>query len=349
MKDWKDISVTRIEPIQRALEILNRSGAKIVLVTDEHQKLIGTITDGDIRRGLLKGIQINQSVDFVMNVKPLSLPENSSRSEIIHLMREKSILQIPLIDTSGKICEVITLDEYLRIEKKENEVLLLAGGLGSRLSSLTANCPKSMLKIGNKPILETIIETFRDQGYHNFCLCVNYLSNVIVDHFKDGSEIGVKIRYIKEEKRLGTAGPLSLHEPINTLPIIVMNADLLTKINFNDLIKFHQSHSNDVTVCLRQYDVQIPFGVVSLENDRIKEIQEKPTKNYFVSSGIYVFKPEVLKYVPGDSFYDMPTFLEDLIKNNRKVGGYPFYDYWIDIGRIDDYEKAHNEFLNFFS
>lgn len=348
MKNWKELHVTANQPILKVLEILNRTGDQFVVVVDENDVLLGSVTDGDIRRGLLAGVQIQDVVLKVMNKNPLCLNENASRAEILLLMREKEIHSVPIVDAQKRVKTIALLHDYLKVDKKENEVILLAGGLGTRLGAMTANCPKSMLKVGEKPILETIIETFKDHGFHNFNLSVNYLSDMIEGHFGDGKTLGVQINYLKEEKRLGTAGPLSLYNSSNNLPLIVMNGDLLTKINFSDLVNYHTNSGNEVTLCLRQYDVQIPYGVVTTSHNEVLTIEEKPTKHFLVSSGIYVFNPDLLKKIPEDSFYDMPTFISRLLEDKHKIGAYPFFEYWIDIGRMDDYEKAHTEFLQIF-
>ena len=223
----------------------------------------------------------------------------------------------------------------------------MAGGLGSRLESLTSDCPKPMLKVGGKPILETIIETFKEHGFYKFVLAVNYKSEIIKDYFKDGSSLDIQISYIDEKNRMGTAGALSLYHD-NSLPLIVMNGDLLTKINFSDLVNFHIKSKNAATMCLRQYEHQIPFGVVITEQDKVLRIEEKPICRYFVNGGIYVLNPDQLIHIPENMYYDMPTLFEKLIASNEKIGAYTFYEYWIDVGRLDDYERAHSDFVEIF-
>ncbi len=347
MKNWEKILVKKNDTIVSALEILNNSGTQFIAVVDDERKLLGAVTDGDIRRGLVRGVQIQDTVEKVMNTKPKTLKSNMSRAAIIKTMKENDIRRIPLVNEKNIITNIVTLEELFQAEKKDNHVVLMAGGLGSRLASLTADCPKPMLKIGGKPILETIIEIFKEHGFYKFIIAVNYKSEIIEDYFKDGSDLGIEITYLRENTRLGTAGALSLYKS-NDLPFIVMNGDLLTKINFSDLIDFHISNKNAATMCLRQYEHQIPFGVVVTDQDRVLKIEEKPVRRYFVNAGIYVLNPEVLNKVPTNTYYDMPTFFEDLIEKDQKVGAYPFYEYWIDIGRLDDYERAHTEFLEIF-
>jgi dTDP-glucose pyrophosphorylase/predicted transcriptional regulator len=347
MKDWKKISIGPGDVIIKGLELLNASGSQFIVVVNEANQLLGSVTDGDIRRGLLKGIQLQNELRAIMNSKPFTLPAHSTKQNIFQLMKEKQIHHLPLVNERNEIIEIVSLDELLKVEKKENHVVLMAGGLGSRLASLTTDCPKPMLKIGGKPILETIIETFKEHGFYKFIISVNYKSEIIEEYFKDGKHLDVEISYIKEKTRLGTAGALSLYET-NGLPFVVMNGDLLTKVNFTDLINFHSKNNNIATMGLRQYEHQIPFGVVQIDQDKVVQIEEKPIRRYFVNGGIYVLNPEVVRSIPLNTFYDMPTFFEDLISKNNKIGAYPFFEYWLDIGRMDDFERAHNEFLEIF-
>lgn len=347
MKNWQSILIHKDDTIIRALEVLNTAGSKFVAVVDAERKILGAVTDGDIRRGLLKGINIQDQVEKVMNPNPKTLSASTAKKTIFKIMKERDIYHIPLVDEQNVITDIVSIDDLSHAEKKENHVILMAGGLGSRLASLTTDCPKPMLKVGGKPILETIIEVFKTHGYYKFIISVNYKSEIIENYFKDGRHLDVEITYIKEDQRLGTAGALSLYKS-NGLPFIVMNGDLLTKINFSDLMAFHTKSNNVSTICLRQYEHQIPFGVVVTDHDKVLKIEEKPIRRYFVNGGIYVLNPELLPLIPVSSYYDMPTFFEDLIERQQQVGAYPFYEYWIDIGSLDDYERAFSEFMEVF-
>lgn len=348
MKDWKKILINEDDSIYSALEMLNTSGTQFIAVVDSQLRLLGTVTDGDIRRGLLGGIQIHDKVQRVMNRNPKTLRNDTARPKIMKLMKDKMLHHLPLINEQNVIVEIISFNDLTTVERKENHVVLMAGGLGARLLDLTTNCPKPMLKVGDKPILETIIEIFKEHGFYKFIIAVNYKSEMIENYFKDGSQFDVEISYLKENTRLGTAGALSLYSNNNNLPFIVMNGDLLTKINFSDIVSFHIKNNNIATMCLRQYEHQIPFGVVVTDQDRVLKIEEKPVRRYFVNSGIYIINPEAIQHIPGNTYYDMTTFFEKLIGLNLKVGAYPFFEYWIDIGRMDDFERAHSEFLEVF-
>lgn len=348
MKNWKNIVVSPDDTIMMVLEKINTNGSQFVLVADNEFRLLGTATDGDIRRGLIKGIQLHNSVSEIMKKDPLIFRFGSKPAELQRFMKAKDINHLPLVDEKNFLKDVVTLKELLVVSKKENVVILMAGGLGTRLASLTENCPKPMLKIGGKPILETIVEIFKEHGFYRFVISLNYKSEMIESYFGNGEKFDVEISYLKEDKRLGTAGALSLYNPLNDLPFIVMNGDLLTKLNFSDLINFHLESKKTATMCLRQYDHQIPFGVVTTNDEQIVKIEEKPLRSYLVNGGIYVITPNVLPQIPKDTFLDMPTFFEGLIEAGKSVGAYPFYEYWIDIGRIADLEKAHYEFVEIF-
>ena len=224
----------------------------------------------------------------------------------------------------------------------------MVGGLGTRLRPLTENTPKPMLKVGDKPILETIIENFAKYGFVNITLSVNYKSNIIKSYFGNGSEFGVNIDYIEEQKRLGTAGALSLLTNKPTEPFFVMNGDLLTNVNFEHLLDFHMQNNSNATMCVREYEQQVPFGVVNIEDGKIKSIQEKPTNKFFVSAGIYLLSPEVLDLIPNNEYYDMPILFDELIRNNKNVVSFPLREYWLDIGRIEEYQKANEEYDEVF-
>jgi NDP-sugar pyrophosphorylase family protein len=224
----------------------------------------------------------------------------------------------------------------------------MVGGLGSRLWPLTENTPKPMLKVGDKPIVQTIIERFCEYGFVNIVMCVNYKSHIIQDYFGDGSEFGVNIEYIFEEERMGTAGALSLLRSIPEGPFFVMNGDLLTNVNFEHLLTYHTESEAYATMCVREYDFQVPYGVVNIEGHNILSIEEKPVHRFFVSAGIYMLSPEAIRHIPENKFYDMPTLFEKLIEYKEKVVSFPIREYWLDIGRIEEYERANNEFHGVF-
>lgn len=340
----QDITVRPHITIRETLQIIDKSSKQIALVVDEDNKLIGTLNDGDIRRGLLKGFTLSDTIENIYFRTPTVANINDSKETIIKLATTKKILQIPLIDNDGILVGLKNLDELIDQQKKPNKVILMVGGLGTRLRPLTENTPKPMLQVGNKPILQTIVEKFSEYGYDNIIMCVNYKSQIIQDYFGDGSQFGVSIEYIMENKRMGTAGALSLLPELPTEPFFVMNGDLLTNVNFEHLGDYHLAHQSKATMCVREYDFQVPYGVVNIDNGKITSIVEKPLHKFFVSAGIYMLSPDIIHYIPKNQFYDMPTLFEQLIENKENVLSFPIHEYWLDIGRVNDYERANNEY-----
>lgn len=348
MTNYKNILLQPKSTIKEALKVIDAGTIQIALVVDKDEKLIGTLTDGDIRRGLLNDLSLNDTIETLIYKKPVVCNIKDTKEKILDMAVSKKIYQIPIVDDNGKLVGVEEVDELLRLKQKSNPVVLMVGGLGTRLRPLTENIPKPMLKVGNKPILETIITNFKKYGFVNFILCVSYKSEVIIDYFKDGLEFGVNIKYIHENKRMGTAGALSLIRDELKESFFVMNGDLLTNINFERMIEYHQSNKSKATIGVREYDFQIPYGVVNTDGIDVYSIDEKPIHNFFVSGGVYILNPQVLKFVPDDEFYDMPTLFENVIKNNMKSISFPIHEYWLDIGRIEEFEKANDEFYKVF-
>jgi len=348
MQNISDITIQANISIKKALEILDKSSKQILLIVDSTGKLIGTVNDGDIRRGLLKGIALEDSIETIYFKTPTVANINDTKENVIRIAAAKKIHQIPIVDQNGSLVGLEILDELISQKTKSTPIILMAGGLGTRLGELTKNTPKPMLHVGNKPILETIIENFCKYGYTNFIVSVNYLSHVIEDYFGDGSKFGINITYIHETKRMGTAGALSLMRDILKEPFFVMNGDLLTNVNFEHLHDFHLTQKAIGTMGVREYDVQIPFGVVNIQNGKIVSIAEKPVHKFFVSAGVYMLSHEALKLVPNDDFFDMPSLFEAIISNGDTAASFPLHEYWLDIGRINDYEQANQEFQKVF-
>ncbi|EKO5176830.1 nucleotidyltransferase family protein, partial [Vibrio vulnificus] len=297
---------------------------------------------GDIRRGLLKNLTLAEPVSLVMNLSPTIAKMGTRREDLIELMEKKGILSIPLLDEAGKVVGLETLHGALHRPKYQNPVFLMAGGFGTRLRPLTDNCPKPMLKIGNKPILETVIRSFIKAGFVNFYISTHYMPELIHAHFGDGSEFGVNIMYVHEESPLGTGGALGLlpNDLPKDLPLIMMNGDVLTKVDFQRLLDFHVSHDADATMCVREYDYQIPYGVINGEGNKITSMVEKPIQRFFVNAGIYVVSPRVIQSVPENHRIDMPTLLEQHMQERNNVLMFPIHEYWLDIGRMDDFNRA---------
>jgi len=348
MKNIDNIKLHINSTIKEALAIIDNGGLQIALIVDENDKLLGTLTDGDIRRGLLKGLDLNSFIESIIFKTPTVANVSDTKETILNLALSKKLHQIPIVDDNRKIIGLIEIEELIRPKTKTNKVVLMVGGLGTRLRPLTEHTPKPMLKVGNKPILQTIVEKFAEYGYTNIVMCVNYKSHIIQDYFGDGKEFGVNIEYIFEEQRMGTAGALSLLKEKPTESFFVMNGDLLTNINFEHLHDYHCSNNAIASMCVRDYDFQVPYGVVNIQDGKILSIEEKPIQKFFVSAGIYLLSPEVLKYIPQNEFYDMPTLFEKLIGLNKNTISFPLREYWLDIGRIEEYHKANDEYDEVF-
>lgn len=335
--------------IKRAIEILGETSLQIVLVTDPQRRLLGTITDGDVRRGILRGTSIDTPVEAIMNRQPTTVPEGTPRDRVRALMQARSIHHLPVVDAEDRLVGLEVIDALLQTLEHENWVVLMAGGLGSRLRPLTETVPKPMLRIGEKPILETLIESFRASGFRRFFISVNYLGETIESHFGDGSRLDVEIRYLRERDSLGTAGALALLPERPTAPLFVMNGDILTKVDLEAMLRFHREQEAPATLGVRQYDFTVPFGVARIEGNQLAGLDEKPVHKFFINAGIYVLDPETVARVPADRRFDMTALLDDLVRDGRRPAVFPIREYWIDVGRFEDLQRATVEYGAMFS
>jgi len=343
MSNWRDALVSSSTSLRQTIEAITEGNLQIALVVDSENKLLGTVTDGDIRKAILAGKDLNITAGEAMRSQPITSASKTPRAAILKLMREKRIHQMPLVDDQGRVVDVLTVDDMIGAAHKPNAVVIMAGGLGTRLHPLTEETPKPMLKVGGKPILETIIQSFIDQGFTNFFVSVNYKANIISECFGDGSRLGAKINYLHEKSRLGTAGGLSLLPPDVHAPIIVMNGDLLTRISVDALLDFHERESAVATMVVREDHYQVPYGVVEVDGTQIVGVEEKPIQRHLVNAGIYVISQDGLKNIPDDTFYDMPTHFAKLSANGHRTAAFPLHEYWVDIGRLDELERAQRE------
>jgi len=348
MKDIEQIKIVVTSTIEKSLSVIDSGAVKIALVVDTDNKLLGTLSDGDIRRGLLRKKLLNETIEDVYFKNPTTANKGASKEDLLHLCLVNGISQVPIVDEDRKVIDLFIIDDGLQKKQHENHVVLMVGGLGTRLRPLTENTPKPMLKVGGKPILETIVKRFVDDGFTNITMCLGYKSNVIQDYFRDGGSFGANIDYIVEEERMGTAGALTLLEKRLDNPFFVMNGDLLTNINFEKMLDFHVEHNSKATMCVREYDIEVPYGVVNVANENITSIIEKPIHSFFVNSGIYLLEPDCIDLIPDNKFYDMPTLFEELIAAKEKIISFPLQEYWLDIGRVADYEKANAEYHDIF-
>lgn len=343
---WKNTAIAPDSSIRDALLLLDKEALRIALVVDASDTLLGVLTDGDIRRGLLRNCTLQSPVSEVMNQSPLTAEHGTSRRELVKLMTRKKLLSIPLIK-AGKVVGLETLQTAEDDVLYDNPVFLMAGGFGSRLKPLTDACPKPMLKVGDKPILEIALNSFIRAGFHNFYISLHYMPEQIQAYFGDGSRWNVNITYIYEQEPLGTGGALGLlPDSVPDLPLILMNGDLLTTIDFEQLLQFHNKQQADATMCVRDYEYQIPFGVINGDGNKVTGMVEKPIQRLFVNAGIYVVSPAVRKQVKANQRIDMPTLLEQNIGNDKNVLMFPIHEYWLDIGRMDDYQRAQIDVIN---
>lgn len=344
MNQWKRIAVPKDTPLETAIATLDEGGQRIVLVVDDDERLQGTLTDGDVRRALLRHQPLTTPVGEVMCIRPQVAQLQWSREKILSVMESTRLLHLPVVDAVGRVVGLETLHELLDKKPIDNPVFLMAGGFGKRLYPLTQDCPKPMLKVGDKPILELILQSLADVGFHRFYISTHYLPEIIRDYFGDGSRWGVSIQYVHEDEPLGTGGALGLLPRGEVgLPMILMNGDLLTRVDYRSLLEFHQRHQGTATLCVREYESQVPYGVIQSEGHRITQIVEKPVQRFFISAGIYVLSPELIgRVVPGERI-DMPTLLEQEIVAGRDVNMFPVHEYWLDIGRMDDFHRAQEE------
>ena len=343
MSSWRDALVSSSMTLRQTIEAITNSALQIALVVDENNKLLGTVTDGDIRKAILAGKDLNITAAEAMRKSPTTSSASTPRTVIIKLMREKRIHQMPILNESGQVVDVLTVDDLLGAQEKSNSVVIMAGGLGTRLHPLTQDTPKPMLNVGGKPILETIIQSFIDQGYVNFFISLNFKAEVISDYFGDGSKLGASITYLHETTRLGTAGGLSLLPSEVKFPIIVMNGDLLTRISVDALVDFHQRENAVATMVVREDHYQVPYGVVEVDGTQIVDVKEKPMQRHLVNAGIYVLSEQSLANIPRDTYYDMPTHFTKLAADGHRTAAFPLHEYWVDIGRLDELERAQRE------
>lgn len=334
--------------IKHAIKTIDDAAKGIALAVDEDLRLRGTITDGDVRRAILKGISLDSPVKSIMNENFTFVTKNCSRLLVENIFQQKSILQIPVLDDHMRVVDVIFYSDFFKKPCKENQAVIMAGGLGTRLSPLTREIPKPMLQVGAKPILETIIDQLKSYGYKNIIICLNYKAGVIKNYFRDGSDFGVFIKYINEEKRLGTAGAIRLAKKYLDKPFFVINGDILTKLNFEQFMQFHIKMNNAITIGTKKYEMEIPYGVVDIKDESVISICEKPTLDFFVSGGLYCLNPETLEHIPENEYFDITQLISSYIQANNKVGSFPITEYWMDIGQMEDYRRANMDYESKF-
>jgi len=345
--------VTPSTSIQTTMKVVDEYAKGIALVVDAEHYLIGTITDGDIRRAILAGMNLEKPVSELLPRKagspypqPVTAPVGTKHDELISLMQERKVRQVPLLDDDGHVADLVMLDELLPERVLPPlQAVIMAGGLGTRLRPLTEELPKPMLQVKGQPLMTRIVEQLREAGIRQINVTTHYKLEKIIDHFGDGSNFGVKLNYVTEDRPLGTAGALGLMEKPDS-PLLVINGDILTQMNFRAMLAYHQEHKADLTVAVRKYDLNVPYGVIESDGTFVQSLVEKPSFSFFINAGIYLLEPSVYCYIPNGQRFDMTDLIQRLLEEKLPVVSFPIVEYWLDIGRPEDYERAQEDIKN---
>jgi len=338
-----DLTLVLIRPFataREALMVIDRGAAQIALVVDDQQLMLGTLTDGDIRRGLLDGETLEAPAERLMNRQFRYVLSGEDHAEVLEMMRREVLHQIPVLDAHGRVVELLLLQELLTPAQLPNAVVIMAGGKGTRLRPHTEHCPKPMLLVDGKPMLEILLEQCIASGFRQFYLSVNYLKEQIIDHFQNGKRWGVSIDYLVEDEPLGTAGSLQLLPGSEREPFLVMNGDVLTRLNTSKLLRFHVENEAAATLCVREHITTVPFGVVQTQGVELAGFEEKPSYRQLVNAGVYLIDPKLLPLLPPHQATDMPTLLQIAQQEGHRVAVCPIHEYWIDVGRPETLEEA---------
>jgi dTDP-glucose pyrophosphorylase/CBS domain-containing protein len=342
--------IKKSETVRDLMSLMDRCALGITLIVDEQRRLEATITDGDVRRAILLGIELDQPVADLLATRkhsgrdgtPITAAAGTERELLLKLMADHRIRQIPLLDSEGRVVDIALDSDFLSASALPLDGFIMAGGFGKRLMPLTEKLPKPMLPVSGTPILEHLVRKLKAAGIQHVSISTHYLAETIVEHFHDGRDFGVHIEYVDEERPMGTAGALG-RASVGDLPLLVINGDILTSIDFRAMLEFHREHSADMTVAVQQYEVRIPYGVISTEGIDAVRIVEKPSIRHFVNAGIYLIQPSVCKMVPKDSPFDMPDLITSLIGEHKRVICFPIREYWLDVGQIEHYERASTD------
>jgi len=348
--DVSDLRIDADATIRDALACMNANDAMLALVLDSGGRLIDTITDGDVRRGMLNGLKLDTPVCELrqrkqagVNPVPMTASQGSDPARMLQAMLDASVRHLPLLDDQGKVVDLVTRRQLVPAAVTPLEAVVMAGGEGQRLRPLTKTVPKPMLPLGEKPLLERTIERLRDAGIQQVSISTNYMGEQIEQHFGDGSQFGVAVSYLTEKESLGTAGSLGLLDRPDK-PFLVINGDIVTGVDFGAMLTYHQDHEAVLTVGVREYDLNVPYGVVETKDAIVTGLVEKPLLQFFVNAGIYLLEPDALQFIPGSGRFDMTQLIQSLIDAGRTVVSFPIHEYWLDIGQPVDYEQAQADY-----
>jgi dTDP-glucose pyrophosphorylase/predicted transcriptional regulator len=348
MTSIEDIFCAPDTSILEVMRCLNQTSTQIVLIVDTSRRLVGSVTDGDVRRAILAGVDVQRPVVRIMNSAPITAKLSSSELDLLRIMRQHGVGQVPLVNSAGQVVALRTYHQHGIGDQQAHWVVLMAGGLGTRLRPITETIPKPMISVAGKPLLETILNSFLRHGFSRFYFSVNYRADIIKNHFQNGQAFGADIGYLNEDHRLGTAGALGLLPARPERSFVVMNGDVLTNLSYPDMIDFHLRTGAVATMAVFEYKIQVPYGVINVVNEAILSIREKPMHSWFINAGIYALRPSVLDHCDGKTFLDMPTLLQRLMDQGEMVNVFQIPEYWRDVGRPDDLSLAEEEYETVF-
>ena len=343
LSDIADLRVVPTASVRDVIAVISANRGQIALVVDNHDHLLGLVTDGDIRRGILAGVALESPVADIMNSRPTVATSGQSRDQMVETMERREIRHLPIVSAEGAVVGLFTVEDMLLEPEATTPVVLMAGGRGQRLYPLTKDVPKPMLPIGGVPLLEIILRSLASQGFVNVVISVNYLADVIIDHVGDGSQLGLSVSYLHEDKPLGTAGALADLRGSVTETFIVMNSDLLTHVNLRDMLSFHDKQGARATVGVREYLFNIPYGVVNLTGSIVESMVEKPMHRSLVNAGIYALDPIALDRLVHGEYADMPGLLGAMMQDGQTVAAFPIHESWLDVGRPEDLNEARTD------
>ncbi|MFW2342876.1 nucleotidyltransferase family protein [Brevundimonas sp.] len=348
MKHWQRTLVGPDAPLRQVLKVIDAAAEGLALVVDDDRRLLGTLSDGDVRRALIRGAELDQPCGTVANTDPVVVSENLDLVTALTMLRARRLRQLPRVDSEGRVTGLLTVKDLLDVPERPEAVVIMAGGRGERLAELTRTTPKPMLNVGPRPILETIVSSLAVQGFRRIFLSVNYRGEQIEAHFGDGSDRGLAIGYLREDRPLGTCGSLSLLPAGVDGPVLVTNGDVLTRVDYGQVMDGHIRDGAAATVVVRDYEMQVPFGVIRAADGRISGIEEKPSQVFNINAGVYVLSRAALALIPANRPCDMPTLIQALIDADQPVRPHRAEGYWLDIGRPPDYDRANAEFGDVF-
>ena len=331
------------------LSLIDANGEGVAMVVDADQKFVDIVTDGDIRRAILMQADFDEPVSAFLGkiegpgpAKPLTALSGTDEADLVRLIEENGVRHLPILDKDGHLAGVVLASELARDQKLPVRAVVMAGGFGVRLRPLTDGTPKPLLHVGEKPVIEHIVHKLRDSGVSHVNITTHYHADKIRDHFKDGTDFGVEVKYTHEEEPLGTAGALSMLQDTEET-LLVMNGDILTDVDVRAMFDFHRDHKSDITIGVRRYEVPVPFGVIEADGASVTKLEEKPSLSFFINAGVYLLEPTVVRILEPGKKIDMTDLIQKLLDEDGVVTSFPIHEYWIDIGQMDDYLKAQTD------